>query len=110
MTQSGQHAIAPPQHKTLFAEVILPVPVSKLFTYRLPAELNDEVQVGSRVIVPFGRTKILTGIVKQIHQLAPQKYEAKYILEVLDHEPMVTVLQMELFQWIAKYYLCSQGE
>ena len=98
------------QRQTLFAEVILPVPVAKLFTYRLPSELNDVVAMGSRVIVPFGRSKILTGIVQKIHSRAPTTYEAKYILEVLDHEPMVTVLQMEVLQWISDYYLCSLGE
>lgn len=95
---------------TLFAELLLPVPIPKLFTYRIPFNLNDHVQVGQRAIVQFGDRKILTGIIANIHQQPPLDYEAKYILELLDDFPVVTGQQFKLFRWIAGYYLCTLGE
>lgn len=95
---------------TFFAELLLPVPVPKLFTYRVPFNLNDKVKSGLRGIVQFGDRRILTGIVINVHQSPPKEYEAKYILELLDDEPVVNTHQLKLFQWIADYYLCSAGE
>ncbi|MCS6795524.1 MAG: primosomal protein N' [Raineya sp.] len=100
----------PTDRLTLFADVILPLPIPKLFTYRIPFELNDVVQVGARVIVQFGNKKVLTAVIAKLHQKPPEHYQAKYILELLDTEPVVTQKQIELFQWIADYYLCNIGE
>jgi primosomal protein N' (replication factor Y) len=58
---------------TLFADVLLPVPITKLFTYRVPFEFNDQIDIGWRVIVQFGHRKVLTGIVaKGLHQNPPR--------------------------------------
>lgn len=95
---------------TLFAELLLPVPIRKLFTYRVPFILNDKIMIGQRAIVQFGDRKILTGIITTIHEQPPKEYEAKYLLELLDDFPTVTDLQFKLFNWIADYYLCSVGE
>lgn len=95
---------------TLFAELLLPVPVAKLFTYRVPQNLNENIIVGQRAIVQFGDRKILTGIVMAIHDRPPKDYEAKYLLELLDQFPAVTEVQVRLFNWIADYYLCTPGE
>ncbi len=96
--------------KTLFAELLLPVPVPRLFTYRIPHKLNDLVRTGQRVIVQFGDRKIVTGLVFNIHEQPPKDFEAKYILEVLDDFPSVNQLQLNLFQWMADYYMCTLGE
>lgn len=96
--------------KTLFAEILLPVPVPRLFTYRVPQKLNDFVRVGQRAIVQFGDRKILTGIVFNIHSEPPKDFEAKYILELLDDFPAVNDTQLKLFAWIAEYYMCTMGE
>jgi primosomal protein N' (replication factor Y) len=95
---------------TLFAELLLPVPIPKLFTYRVPFALNDQIRVGQRAIVQFGDRKILTGLVSTIHNLPPKEYEAKYILELLDDFPSVNEIQFKLFQWMANYYACTLGE
>ncbi len=97
-------------HKTAFCEVLLPVPLAPYFTYRVPRDLQEEIQTGQRVIVPFGDRKILTGIVMEVHHNPPKAYEAKYVLEVLDPYPVVSPHQVKLFQWMASYYLCTQGE
>jgi primosomal protein N' (replication factor Y) (superfamily II helicase) len=96
--------------ETRFAELLLPVPIPKLFTYRVPRNLQDKVLVGQRAIVQFGDRKILTGIITTIHHQPPKEYEAKYLLDILDDFPVVSDLQFKLFHWIADYYVCSLGE
>jgi primosomal protein N' (replication factor Y) (superfamily II helicase) len=96
--------------ETLFAELLLPIPVPKLFTYRVPRILKEKILKGQRAIVQFGDRKILTGLISNIHNRPPADYEAKYILEILDDYPVVSELQFKLFHWIADYYVCSLGE
>ena len=96
--------------ETFFADVVLPLPIPKRYTYRVPFEFNELIKKGIRVIVQFGRTKILTGIVGNVHTHPPLKYEAKPILDVLDNEPTINHHQMELFEWMAGYYMCTPGE
>jgi primosomal protein N' (replication factor Y) len=95
---------------TRFAELLLPVPIPKLFTYRVPHAWNDHVLIGQRAIVQFGDRKIVTGIILALHNQAPKEYEAKYILDLLDNFPAVNDIQVKLFQWMADYYLCTLGE
>ena len=95
---------------TLFTELILPVPIPKLFTYRVPAAFNEKVKIGQRAVVQFGHKKILTGIVAAIHTQPPKEYEAKYILDLLDESEVVTAYQFMLYQWMADYYMCTVGE
>ncbi|RYY36598.1 MAG: primosomal protein N' [Sphingobacteriaceae bacterium] len=96
--------------KTLFVEVILPLAIAKNYTYRIPYEMNTLVETGKRVVVQFGKSKLYTAIVLSIGEQAPEKYEAKYILEVLDDKPIVTPKQLQLWQWLADYYMCYVGE
>src|SRR5688500_11249296 len=96
--------------KTLFAELLLPVPVPRLFTYRIPYNLNDHVRIGQRAIVQFGDRKIVTALIFNIHEEVPKDFEAKSLLELLDDFPSVNELQLKLFQWIADYYVCTLGE
>lgn len=95
---------------TLFAELLLPVPIPKLFTYRIPHNLNGIVKIGQRAIVQFGDRKVLTGVIAELHEHPPKEYEAKYILELLDDFPAVTDQQFKLFKWVAEYYMCTLGE
>lgn len=96
--------------KTLFIEVILPLAISKTYTYRVPFELNDRIAAGKRVVVQFGKSKLYTAIVYHISEKAPALYEAKYILDILDDEPVVNRTQTDLWEWMADYYLCTLGE
>ncbi|QRR03227.1 replication restart helicase PriA [Dyadobacter sandarakinus] len=98
------------EETTLFADLILPVPIPSLFTYRVPREMSSMIKVGARVIVQFGQKRVITAVVAQIHSNPPVKYQAKYILELLDDEPIVTARQLDLFYWVADYYLCNIGE
>lgn len=96
--------------KTRFAEVLLPVPIPRFFTYRIPLNLNDHIKPGQRVIVQFGDRKIVTALVFDVHENPPKDFEVKSILELLDDFPTVNNLQLQLFQWMAAYYMCSLGE
>ncbi|MXV52233.1 primosomal protein N' [Pedobacter sp. HMF7647] len=98
------------QRETLFTEVILPLAISKTYTYRVPLELNQQIEIGKRVVVQFGKSRIYTAIIYKISNEPPTLYEAKYLIDVLDEKPIVTTQQLELWEWIADYYLCSIGE
>ena len=67
-----------------YVDVILPLPLPKYFTYSLPDECAEEVEIGCRVIVPFGRKKFYTAIVRNVHYCAPTEYEVKDISALLD--------------------------
>ncbi|WP_375417065.1 primosomal protein N' [uncultured Hymenobacter sp.] len=102
--------VAPADRTTLFVDVILPLPLPRLYTYRVPYELNDAVVIGGRVIVQFGAKRTLSCIVAAVHERPPKEYQAKYILEFIDDAPVVTQPQLKLFRWMADYYMCTLGE
>jgi primosomal protein N' (replication factor Y) len=93
-----------------FIDVILPIPVERAFTYRVSEAEYNFLSPGMRVAVPFGKSKVYAGIVKNIHLTAPTVYEAKEIEHILDEIPIVTKDQLKLWTWIASYYMCTEGE
>ena len=93
-----------------FVDVILPLPLQASFTYALPPEMDGQVQIGCRVVVSFGRKKFYTGIVRNVHYLKPQEYEVKEVSAVLDEHPILVPLQFRFWEWLADYYLCTQGD
>ncbi len=93
-----------------FINVILPIPLQKLFTYSITSAEADFLKPGMRVSVPFGRSKIYTGIVYNIHNEKPLVYEAKDIHQILDEAPLVTEKQLKFWEWIASYYMCTLGD
>lgn len=94
---------------TLFVNVLLPLPVPGYFTYRVPFDLNDSVAIGKRVVVQFGAKKVYTGLVADITEQVPA-VQTKYILAVLDINPVVNQLQFGFWEWMASYYCCYLGE
>ena len=98
------------ERKTFFADVLLPVPIHQVFTYRIPFELNDELKFGLRVVVPFGKSKLVTGIVTEVHERIPSAYQAKYIEYVLDEHPIITKKQFQFWSWISQYYMAPLGD
>lgn len=93
-----------------FIEVVLPLAVSKTFTYQVSEAEFHYIQIGMRVAVPFGKTKIYTALVLDKTNTQPQLYEAKEIHQILDEKPVVNLHQIEHWKWIASYYMCSLGE
>ena len=93
----------------MFAEIIVPLPLYGTYTYRIPPEIQGAVQVGSRVLVQFGKKKFYTGLISSLHN-ETSTYEVKDIVSVLDPKPLVKYPQLKLWNWISEYYLCSVGE
>lgn len=94
----------------LFADVLVPVALPVTYTWIVPADLQSTVEVGSRVEVSLGKKKRYTGLVVQLHNTANTSHRLKSILQVLDSKPLVSVQQIQLWQWLANYYLCTEGE
>lgn len=95
---------------TMFAEVIIPLSLPKNYTWSVPFEMQASIKPGIRVEVILGKHKKYAGIVKRIFSLAPIGFSPKPLLNILDEEPLVNPEQLALWDWIAKYYLCSEGE
>jgi primosomal protein N' (replication factor Y) (superfamily II helicase) len=93
-----------------FINVILPLPLENHFTYSISEAEAKFIKPGMRVAVPFGKSKIYTGIVSEVHQNDPKIYEAKSIEQILDETPVVTEAQLKFWSWIAAYYMCTEGE
>lgn len=93
-----------------FVEVLLPIPLERNFTYAVtPGQAASLVQ-GMRVAVPFGKSKLYTGLVLSLHREPPVAYRAKEVYQVLDEAPLVTELQLNHWKWMASYYMCTLGE
>ena len=90
------------ERKTLFIDVILPLAVPKAYTYRVPNKLNDEIEIGKRVVVQFGSSRLYTSIIFKIHEKPNTAYEAKYIDMVMDKSPIVSKKQLLFWEWIAR--------
>ncbi len=93
-----------------FINVILPIPLPKLFTYKITEAEAKFLKRGMRVAVEFGKSKIFTALVFEIHQNAPLGYDAKDIHQILDETPIVNERQLQHWQWISDYYMCTLGD
>lgn len=98
------------ERTTLFVDILLPIPIPGIFTYRVPFDMNNEVQEGKRVVVQFGKKKLYSGLIKRIHQEVPKYDSIKYILNILDAEPIVNNIQFRFWDWMADYYMATPGE
>jgi len=94
----------------VYAEIIIPLALPKNYTWAIPEKLKDLVSIGCRVEVNLGKNKKYAGIIKSFHAEMPVVYETKDVLNVLDAEPVVYEQQLKLWEWMAEYYMCSEGE
>lgn len=92
-----------------FVDVILPIPLRKLFTYGVNQDEAHFLKSGMRVAVSFGKSKVYTALVFQVHTNQPT-YQTKDIEYILDETPVVNQLQLQHWQWISEFYMCSLGE
>ena len=97
------------EFRTYYVDVLLPLHIPGYYTYRVPREYNGRLGVGQRVVVQFGRQRIYSALVRRLHEEAPQ-CRAKYVLDILDSEPIVSERQMEFWEWMARYYMCYPGD
>ena len=94
----------------LYAQVILPLAVEGFYTYQVPEALKARIVPGSRVLVPFGKKRIYSAIVRSIQKESPEGFQAKRIRDLLDEAPLVSADQLALWDWISAYYMCTPGE
>ncbi len=94
----------------LFADVVLPLALPRLYTYSIPSELSAAAAPGKRVVVQFGKQKMYSALIRNLHHNKPEAYETKPIASVLDDFPIVNQKQFELWDWMSDYYMCSLGE
>ncbi|MBP1164923.1 primosomal protein N' (replication factor Y) [Chryseobacterium sp. PvR013] len=93
-----------------YAQIVLPLNLKGSFTYKVPEEMMSEIQPGMRVLVPFGGKKIYTGIVFELHDNAPENFVAKEVISMLDDKPIMPQEQIDFWNWLSEYYMCSLGE
>jgi primosomal protein N' (replication factor Y) len=93
-----------------YADLILPVPLDQHFTYRIPDYLKNECSKGKRAVVQFGKKKIYSAIIKNVHQNCPPDINVKDIIDILDSTPLVTDTQLSFWDWMAEYYMSTIGE
>ncbi|MCE3075982.1 replication restart helicase PriA [Chryseobacterium gwangjuense] len=93
-----------------YAQIVLPLNLKGSFTYKVPEELQSEIQAGMRVLVPFGGKKIYTGIVFELHGNAPENFVVKEVISILDDKPIVPAEQIKFWNWLSEYYLSGLGE
>ncbi|MBP2616051.1 primosomal protein N' [Chryseobacterium jejuense] len=93
-----------------YAQIVLPLNLKGSFTYKVPEELISEIQLGMRVLVPFGGKKIYTGIIFELHDNAPDNFVTKDIISILDEKPILPEEQILFWNWLSDYYLCNLGE
>src|SRR4029079_10824821 len=94
----------------MYAEIIIPLALPKNYTWLVPEQMQETVRVGCRMEVNLGKNKKYAGIVKRVHHEKPEFFEPKEILNILDTEPVVFEEQLQLWEWMASYYMCSEGE
>jgi len=94
----------------MYAEIIIPLALPKNYTWAIPTELAEGVMIGMRVEVMLGANKRYAGIIKNILTEKPAGFNPKPILGVLDDEPIVYPAQLALWEWMAGYYMCTEGE
>ncbi len=92
-----------------YVDVILPIPLPRLYTYAVPIDWVEFVKVGQRVIVQFGKNKFYSAIVKLIHHHKPV-VDAKLIESIAEEDAIVTDIQLKFWKWMADYYMCTEGE
>src|SRR6188474_2962622 len=93
-----------------YAEIIIPLALPRNYTWAVPEHLSDKIIQGCRVEVVLGKNKKYAGIVKRLHPEKPDQFDPKDILNILDVVPIVHDQQLQLWEWIARYYMCSEGE
>ena len=97
------------ERRTFFVDVLLPLHLPGTFTYRVPFDYNGALEVGQRVVVQFGAKRLYSALVRRVHEQVPD-YQTKYILSILDLEPIVTEHQLQFWEWMAAYYMCYPGD
>ncbi len=93
----------------IYADVIVPLALADYFTYSIPPELENECEVGKRIVIQFGAKKYYTAIIREIHNRKPN-FRTKNIFSVIDAKPIIKEVHLEFWEWLARYYMATIGE
>ena len=93
-----------------YVDVILPLPLKGTFTYELSQDEFNKLEIGFRVAVSFGKRKVYTGIVNQLHNSKPKSYETKPIEFIYDDKSLVSQNQIDFWNWLSRYYFVPIGD
>jgi primosomal protein N' (replication factor Y) (superfamily II helicase) len=94
----------------LYAQIILPLPLHDTYTYSVPEQWHGHIKTGQRVVVQFGAKKYYAGLVYSVGSRASENLVTKEIVELLDEQPVIFPVNLELWKWMAEYYCCSLGD
>ena len=94
----------------MYAEIIIPLALPKNYTWMIPTSMESDVMVGTRVEVMLGVNKRYAGIIKKLSPIKPEGFQPKPIIDILDEAPIVYEHQLQLWEWMAEYYMCTEGE
>lgn len=94
----------------MYAEVIIPLALPQNYTWSIPNSMQEGIMVGMRVEVMLGANKRYAGIIKKILADQPKTFNPKPIIGILDEVPIVYPSQLSLWEWMAEYYMCTEGE
>ncbi|MEO8399522.1 MAG: primosomal protein N', partial [Ignavibacteriaceae bacterium] len=97
------------KNKSMFAEIVFPLPFRKSFTYSIPKEFENDATLGVRAVAPFGR-RTLTGFIISVSNKTNVEEKIKPIYDILDDKPIFNENSLKFYKWISDYYLCSLGE
>ncbi len=93
------------------ARIIVELPLSTIFSYKIPEKLIPSIQTGVKVLIPFGPRKIVGYVIGTSNEIEPEiEDKLKEIIEVLDEVPVINERLIDLTRWIAEYYLAPWGE
>ena len=93
-----------------FVDIILPLPINNSFTYSFNRKIFLNISIGMRVVVPFGKNRLLTGVINKIHNVKPLNYEIRNIVVLLDKNPIISESIFDFWKWVSNYYMCSIGD
>jgi primosomal protein N' (replication factor Y) (superfamily II helicase) len=107
---NNTHLIEFSKNQFEFADVLLPLALPGTYTYHIPEDMRHEIVLGQRVMVQFGKQKLYSALIHKLHNHRPEYEGIKSIIATLDEGPVIQPSQLEFWEWMSSYYMCSLGE
>lgn len=95
------------QHKYALALVNIKGLGVKTFSYLIPDEMMDKIQIGQAILVPFGRQGLVNAFCVGFSDYLPEHIKAKKVSKILDETPLFSIDYLKLLEWVANYYCCD---
>ena len=79
----------------------------KTFSYSIPDEMKNKLQIGQAILVPFGRQGLINAFCVGFSDYLPGDFKVKKISKILDETPLFSIDYLKLLEWVANYYCCD---